>query len=155
MVDPRVSRTAAVADLHVPIRPGTNIAYLGGLIKYILDHELYQAEYVLHYTNASYLVDERFSFDEETGYFSGIEDDPARNAKKYDKSTWQYQRDGAGNILKDTTLTDPRCVLQQMKQFYAKYTLDMVGKITGVIRKSWRNPINFTLLPANPAKRGT
>ena len=154
VVDPRVSRTAAVADLHVPIRPGTNIAYLGGLIKYILDHELYQAEYVRHYTNASYLVDEGFSFDEETGYFSGIEDDPARNAKKYDKSTWQFQRDSDGNILKDESLTDPRCVLQLLKRFYAKYTLDMVSKITGCDPKILEESYKLYASTGQPGKAG-
>ena len=88
-VDPRLTRTGAVADLYVPIRPGTNCAYLGGLIAYILDNNLYHEEYVKHYTNATYLVNEDFDFDNVTGLFSGVEDDPARNAKAYDQSTWQ------------------------------------------------------------------
>jgi len=131
VVDPRISRTAAVADLHVPIRPGTNIAYLGGLINYILENELYQKEYVRHYTDAPFLVNEDFTFDEETGLFSGVQDDPARNAKKYDRSTWSYQKDAAGNIRQDPEMQNPQCVLQIMKQFYAQYTLDKVSKITG------------------------
>jgi anaerobic selenocysteine-containing dehydrogenase len=67
-----------VADLYVRIRPGTNIAYLGGLINYILENELYHKEYVQNYTNASFLMNEGFEFDEETGLFSGVADDPVR-----------------------------------------------------------------------------
>ncbi len=130
-VDPRVSRTAAVSDLHVPIRPGTNTAYLGGLMAYILNNELYHKEYVEHYTNATYLINEGYEFDEETALFSGVADDPARNAKKYDRATWQYQTDGEGKPLKDPTMENPQCVLQLMKKFYARYTLDNISKITG------------------------
>lgn len=131
VVDPRISRTAAVADLHVRIRPGTNIAYLGGLINYIFENELYHKEYVEHYTNASFLIEEAFDFDEETGLFSGVEDDPVRDAKKYNRQTWQYQKDKDGNILKNPTLDDPRCVMQLMKKHYRRYTIENVSKITG------------------------
>ena len=131
VVDPRVTRTAAVADLHVPIRPGTNIAYLGGMMSYIMENELYQEEYVKYYTNASYLLRDDFAWDDETGLFSGAEEDAPDKPIKYDKETWAYRKDGAGNVIKDMTLQDPRCVFQVMKQFYSRYTLDMVSKITG------------------------
>ncbi len=131
VVDPRVSRTAAVADLHVPIRPGTNVAYLGGLTAYILKNNLYHEEYVANYTNATCLVNEDFEFDEETGLYSGVQDNPARNAKAYDRSTWQYQTDEEGNVLKDPTMEDPNCVLQVMNRFYSKYSLENISKITG------------------------
>jgi len=131
VVDPRYTRTAAVADVYAPIRPGTNAAYLGGLINYILENELYHEEYVKHYTNATYLINEDFDFDEEEGLFSGVDDDPDRNAKMYDLETWQYQTDGNGNILKDPDMEDPNCVLQIMKRFYSKYSLDNISKITG------------------------
>ncbi len=133
-VDPRVSRTAAVADLHVPIRPGTNAAYLGGLIQYILQHNLYHKEYVENYTNATFLVNEGFKFDDITGLFSGVADDPSRSAKKYNRATWQYQTDEEGKPLKDPTMEHPQCVLQIMKKFYAKYSLDNISKITGCPR---------------------
>lgn len=131
VVDPRVTRTAAVADLHVPIRPGTNIAYLGGMMSYIMENELYQEEYVKYYTNASYLLRDDFAWDDETGLFSGAEEDAPDKPIKYDKETWAYRKDGAGNVIKDMTLQDPRCVFQVMKRFYSRYTLDMVSKITG------------------------
>ncbi len=130
-VDPRFTRTAAVADLYVPIRPGTNVAYLGGLIAYILNNELYHKEYVEHYTNASYLINENFEWDGETGLFTGVEDDPIRNAKKYDTTDWQYQTDDNGNVLKDPTMQDPNCVMQIMRRFYADYSLQNVSKMTG------------------------
>lgn len=153
-VDPRFSRTAAVSDLYVPIRPGTNVAYLGGLIAYILDNELYHKEYVEHYTNAAYLVHEGFEFDEETGLFSGIEDDPARNAKKYDLSTWQYQTDGEGNPLKDPYLKDPQCVLQLMKKFYMKYSLDNISKITGAPKDVLEESYKLFASTGQPGKAG-
>ena len=131
VVDPRVSRTAAVADLYVRIRPGTNIAYLGGLINYVLENDLYHKEYVHNYTNASFLINEGFDFDEETGLFSGPYDDPVRKATSYDRQTWQYQRDAQGNILKDSTFQDPNCVLQLTKKHYARYTIDNVSSMTG------------------------
>ncbi len=130
-VDPRFNRTAAVSDLYVPLRPGTNTAYLGGLVKYILDNELYHKEYVEHYTNGTYLIEEGFDFNEIEGVFSGIEDDPIRNAKKYDRTTWQYQRDENGEIKIDPTMEDPNCVLQLMRRHYEKYSIENISKITG------------------------
>ncbi len=131
VVDPRVSRTAAVADLYVPIRPGTNIAYLGGLINYVLQKGLYHKEYVENYTNATYLVNEGFALDEEMGFFSGVQDNAVRNSKSYNMATWQYQKDEEGNVLKDPTMEHPNCVFQLMKKLYAKYSLDNISKITG------------------------
>ncbi len=131
VVDPRISRTAAVADLYVQIRPGTNLAYLCGLINYILENERYHKDYVLHYTNASFLINPDFSFDEETGFFSGVQDDNIRNAKKYDQTTWNYQRDGAGNIRRDTSLNSPNCAFQLLKKHYRNYTIENVAAMTG------------------------
>ncbi len=142
VVDPRVTRTAAVADLHVPIRPGTNIAYLGGMMRYIMENDLYQEEYVKYYTNASYLLREDFVWDENTGLFSGAEEDAPDKPIKYDKETWGYRKDASGEVLKDPTLQDPRCVFQVLKHFYSRYTLQMVSKITGcdqaVLEESYR-----------------
>lgn len=130
-VDPRLCRTAAVSDLYVPIRPGTNIAYLGGLINYILENEKYHKEYVDNYTNASYLINENFSFDEVNGLFTGAEPDSVRSATKYSMADWQYQADADGNILKDPTLESPNCSFQLLKKHYSKYTISNISKITG------------------------
>jgi formate dehydrogenase major subunit len=92
-IDPRFTRTSAIADLHVPLRIGTDIAFLGGLIKYVLDNDLYFKEYVVAYTNAAALVGEEFVDAEDLdGLFSGF--DP--ESKTYDQSSWQYEpADGA------------------------------------------------------------
>jgi formate dehydrogenase-N alpha subunit len=124
-VDPRFNRTAAVSDLYVPIRAGSDIAFLGGLIHYALNHKLYQADYVRQHTNASFLVREGFSF--EDGHFSGW--DAAKNT--YDRSTWQYELDGQGYARVDPSLEHPRCVFQLMKRHYERYTSGKVAEICG------------------------
>ncbi len=75
VVDPRYTRSAAQADLFACIRPGTDIAFYGGLINYIIYNDLWQDEYVQNYTNARYLIDPDFEFDPETGLFSGCDDE--------------------------------------------------------------------------------
>src|SRR5881398_2209159 len=97
-VDPRFTRTSAVADLHVPIRAGSDIAFLGGLIRYVIEREVYFRDYVLHYTNAATLVDEAFEDTEDReGVFSGLieyKGDPLNgNLGAYEGSSWQYQRE--------------------------------------------------------------
>lgn len=124
-VDPRYTRTSAKAHIYAPIRAGTDIAFLGGLIKYILDNELYHKEYVVEYTNAPFLINPEFSF--EDGLFSGY--DPT--TRKYDKSSWSYQVDEQGIPKEDPTLQDPHCVFQLLKKHYEKYDLDTVSSITG------------------------
>ena len=90
---------------YVPLRSGTDIAFLGGMIKYILDNNKYFEEYVENYTNASFIVDEKFDFND--GLFSGY--DPATS--KYDKVTWAYQDWMTKGVpQKDPTLQNPHCV---------------------------------------------
>src|SRR5690349_14009803 len=87
-VDPRFTRTSAIADLHVPLRAGSDIAFLGGLIKHVLDNEKYFKEYVVAYTNAAAILREDFQDTEDLdGLFSGY--DP--ETKHYDESTWEYE----------------------------------------------------------------
>ena len=127
-VDPRFSRTSAMADQHVAIRAGTDIAFLGGLIHRVLETEAYFQEYVLHYTNAATLVSEEFVDTEELGgVFSGF--DPETGT--YDPSTWKYE-DGTGAVRRDETLQHPRCVFQILRRHFARYTPGMVASITGV-----------------------
>jgi formate dehydrogenase major subunit len=125
VVDPRLTRTAAVADLYVPIRPGTDIAWLAGLINYLLSNDKIQQDYVKSFTNASYLIKEGYGFND--GLFTGYQE-----AKRdYDRSSWNYELDEQGVIKADDTLQDPRCVFQLMKQHYRRYTPEMVERITG------------------------
>ncbi len=122
-VDPRLTRTGAVADIHLAIRPGTDIAFLGGLMKYSLENELYHHDYIVNYTNAGYILRDDYSFGD--GVFSGLQDNT------YDRSSWQYQLDSDGKPEQDETLEHPRCVFQVMKQHYSRYNKDAVVNITG------------------------
>ena len=131
VVDPRFNRTASVADLHAPIRSGTDIAFLMGVIRYLLETNQIQHEYVKHYTNASFLVNEGYKF--EDGLFSGF--DEAKG--KYDKSTWNYQFDENGHAKRDMTLQHPRCVINVLKEHVSRYTPEMVEKVTGVKQKTF------------------
>ena len=125
-VDPRFTKTSTKADLYARIRSGADIAVLGGMIKYILDNDLIFKDYVVNYTNASFIIGDKFSFND--GIFAGY--DPA--TKSYDKSQWAFAMDENGNPKKDPTLEDPRCVYQMLKKHYARYDLDKVCSISGM-----------------------
>src|SRR3712207_5454447 len=86
-VDPRFTRTSAMADQYVPLRAGTDVAFLGGLVRYVLEHGRYFHDYVLHYTNAASIIREDFRDTEDLeGLFSGFKPEG-----KYDVDTWQYE----------------------------------------------------------------
>ena len=132
-VDPRFTRTSALADLHVPLRSGTDIAFLGGLINYVLEHERYFKEYVLRYTNAAFVVNDEYRDSEDLeGIFSGL--DPEKGT--YDLSTWGYEVGSGGEHeparpKRDDTLRHPRCVLNLVRRHYRRYTPEMVERICG------------------------
>src|SRR5881628_3602506 len=129
-VDPRFSRTSAVADLYVPIRPGSDIAFLGGLINYVLTNEKWFKEYVLAYTNASALVsDDYVDAEDNGGLFSGY--DP--KSSSYDNASWAYAGTGPAKHgpARDETLQHPRSVFQILKRYYARYTPQMVERVCG------------------------
>jgi len=128
-VDPRFTRTSARCDIHVPLRSGTDIAFLGGMIKHIIDNNMIQEEYVKYYTNASQIVNPDFSF--KDGLFSGY--DAAK--RSYKKDTWTTMKDAAGIPIRDYTLQDPNCVYQMLKKHYERYTLEKVSSITGVSKE--------------------
>jgi len=148
-VDPRFNRTAAVSDLYVPIRAGSDIAFLGGLIHYSLSRNLYQAEYVRQHTNASFLVKEGFGFSD--GHFSGWDE----TKKNYDKSTWQYDLDGQGYAKIDPTLEHPRSVFQLMKKHYARYTPEVVAGICGCTAAEFEKAAAIICTAAATDKSGT
>ncbi len=129
-VDPRFTRTSAKAHIWAPIRSGTDIAFLGGMIKYITEdiekNPQYNREYLQEYTNAGWLINPKYGFND--GIFSGY-DTSARAYK--DKSSWQYQLDAAGIPKQDKTFRDPDCVFQLLKKHYARYDMDTVSKVTG------------------------
>ncbi len=156
-VDPRFTRTSALADTFVPLRAGTDIAFLGGIINYVLTHELDFREYVVAYTNAATILSEDFVDTEDLdGLFSGF--DP--ETRTYDPTSWQYatqqddgeerqdqveQRETAsamqhethgasveGDPPRDETLQHPRCVYQVLKRHFARYTPELVADTCGV-----------------------
>ena len=125
-VDPRFTQSAAKAHLYAPIRSGADIAFLGGMIKYILDNKLYLEEYVKNYTNATFLVNPELKMPgQNKGVFSGLVNG------KYEKDTWSYQTGADGVIKKDPTMRDHNCVFQLLKKHYSRYTPEVVSKITG------------------------
>jgi formate dehydrogenase major subunit len=134
-VDPRFTRTSSKADIYAPLRCGTDIAFLSGMLKYILDNDLYFKEYTTEYTNASFLVNPDFKLPgDNNGVFSGLvgtkTDEGIVNAK-YDKSTWSFQKNADGTPKKDKTLKDPNCVFQLLKKHVSRYDIKKVSTITG------------------------
>ena len=92
VVDPRFTRTAAVSDLFLQIRAGSDMAFLGGMIRYAIENNRIAHEYLMNYTNAAFLVKDGFQLPDESGVFSGF--DAATGT--YDRSTWNYEDAGAG-----------------------------------------------------------
>ena len=126
VVDPRFTRSAAVADVYAPIRPGTDIAFLSGVMRYLLGNNKIHQEYVKAYTNASYIVKEGFAFND--GLFTGFN---AERKAYADRSTWDYELDEQGMAKVDETLQNPRCAINLLKAHVERYTPEMVERITG------------------------
>lgn len=148
-IDPRFNRTAAVSDCYVPIRSGTDIAFLGGLIHYTLTHDLYQRDYVKLHTNASFLIKEGFSF--QDGLFSGWNE----GKKAYDKSSWGYELDSHGYAKIDPTLEHPRSVFQLMKNHYLRYTPEAVASICGCSIEEFEKAAAIICSTGRPDRQGT
>ena len=150
-VDPHFSRTSASANLYVPIRAGSDIAFLGGLINYVITHDKWFKEYVVAYTNASSIINEGYRDSEDgDGIFSGFD----AEHKRYDSETWSYEgpTEGAEDAAshsghgqegtspakhqpaRDETLQHPRCVFQILKRHYVRYTPEMVERVCGTPR---------------------
>jgi formate dehydrogenase major subunit len=151
-VDPRFTRSAAKSDLYAPLRSGTDIAFLGGLINYIIQNKLYFEQYVRDYTNSAYLVNGDFKMPGElAGLFSGY--DPKK--RSYDVKAWSFQTDKDGNTLKDPTMQDPNCVFQLMKKHYGRYTPDLVSKTTGTPKEKLLEVYKLFASTGKPDKAGT
>ena len=159
-IDPRYTRTSALAHRHVPLRAGSDIVFLGALIKYVLDNEKDFREYVLAYTNAAAILREDFRDTEDLdGLFSGFD----LQQRHYEAETWAYeetetapaagQREvtsghhkhtaraemyGSGGATmrikpkRDETLTHPRCVYQVLKRHFSRYTPELVQDVCGI-----------------------
>ena len=148
-VDPRFTHSSSKADFYVQLRVGTDIAFLGGMINYILNNDKYFKQYVIDSTNGPTVVGERFGFSD--GLFSGFNADK----KSYDKKTWAFEIDANGVPVRDETLTHPRCVLQLLKKHYDRYTLDKVSETTGTPKEDLLRVYETFASTGAPDKAGT
>jgi len=148
-VDPRFTRTSSKADIYVRLRSGTDIAFLGGMIKYILDNELYDEFYVKNYTNATFILTDKYSFSD--GLFAGY--DPTK--RSYDKSFWAFEKDEKGIPKRDMSLKNERCVFQQLKKHYSRYTTEKVVAITGTPQEDLERVYKTYAATGVPTKAGT
>ncbi len=153
-VDPRYTRTSSKADIYTALRSGTDIAFLGGMIKYILDNKLYNQDYVASYTNAPFLVKKGFKF--EKGFFSGYKKNTSGPILgKYDKSSWSFQMDDKGIPKKDRSLKNKRSVFQLLKKHFSRYNLDVVSKVTGTPREDLQRVYKAYTATGAQGKAGT
>ena len=166
-VDPRFTRTSAIADIYAPLRSGSDIAFLGALVNRVLQTERYFKEYVLAFTNASFIVGEAFVDTEDLdGLFSGFNDEPDSGTHlhdrgsqglmgrddnvaapgTYDPSSWQFEMetveryDGTGTVQspkRDETLQHPRCVINVLRRHFARYDAGLVEETCGMPRASF------------------
>ena len=117
---------SALCDAYVGIRAGSDIAFLGGVINYVLTHERWFSEYVLNYTNASTIIEEGFQDTEDLGgLFSGY--DAEKRAYEPAEGRWAYE----GSPPRDPTLQHPRCVMQLLRKHFARYTPETVADVCG------------------------
>lgn len=149
VVDPRFTRTASVADFYAPIRTGSDIVFLGGVINYLLTNDKIQHEYVKNYTDMPFIVSEAFQFTD--GIFSGYDE----KAHKYDKTTWDYEKDDQGYAKVDMTMQHPRCVYNLMKAHYARYTPEKVESVCGTPKAKFLAVCEMLATTARPDRAGT
>lgn len=176
-VDPRFSRTSAMANIWAPLRAGSDILFLGGLIRYVLESGKDFREYVIHYTNASCILPEDFKDTEELGgVFSGWD----AKKQKYDASSWLYEgsavdqeaadrgtgshsghsKHGTGMAAdlsiseRDVTLNHPRCVYQVLKKHFARYTPELVERFCGVSKDRFLKIAETFCSASGPEKTG-
>ena len=149
VVDPRYTRSASKADIYAQVRPGTDIAFLGGMINYALQNRMIHEEYVRDYTNATFLVGEKYDF--KDGMFCSFDD----QEKTYDLKSWAYETDASGMPRRDLTMNNPRSVFQLLKTHYSRYTVDMVCSITGTRKEDYLKVVQNFCATGRPDKAGT
>ena len=119
------TRSASVADFYAPIRQGTDIAFLLGVINYCIANDKVQWRYRRRSQTRTYLVKDGFAY--QDGLFTGY--DEAR--RDYNRSTWDYEIGEDGFVVADETLQNPRCVWNLLKAHVSIYTPEMVERICG------------------------
>ena len=148
-VDPRFTRTSAKANFYTALRSGTDIAFLGGMINYIMQNDLYFKEYVAYYTNACFILGKKYGF--KDGLFSGYNP----KTRSYDKSYWAFDYDKDGIPEKDYSLKNSRCVFQQLKKHFSRYTVDKVSEITGTPKEDLLKVYQTYAATGQKGKAGT
>jgi formate dehydrogenase major subunit len=150
VVDPRFTRTAAVADVYAPLRPGTDIAFLNGIIRHALATGRFHEDYVKLHTSGPYIINEKYSFND--GLFSGFNEEQGQ----YDKTTWAYEADPQTKAyMVDPTMKHPRCVFQLLKKHVERYTPEMVERICGTPKDQFLKVADVVTSTGNAARVGT
>src|SRR5580765_7805204 len=149
-VDPRFTRTAATADLYAPIRAGSDIAFLLGIIRYAIDTKRFHEDYVKIHTNAPYIIGEKYGFDD--GLFTGFD----QGSGTYDKTAWAYEADPkTKSYSTDPTLQNPRCVFKLLKEHVDRCTPEMVERICGTPKDTFLKVCEIVTSTGNAQKAGT
>ena len=149
VVDPRFTRSASVADYYAPIRTGTDIVFLGGVIRYLIENDKVQHEYVRKYTDLSFVVREDFDF--EDGLYSGYNEE----SRTYDQSSWDYELGEDGYVVTDPSLRHPRSVFQLLKKHYERYTPEMVERVCGTPADQFIKVCEMLASTSGPDRAGT
>lgn len=149
VVDPRYTRSASVSDFYAPIRQGTDIAFLLGVINYCIQNDKVQWDYVRAFTNASYIVKDGFAY--QDGLFTGY--DPEK--REYDRQTWDYVIGDDGYAVTDETLQNPRCVWNLLKAHVSTYTPEMVERICGTPKEKFLKVAEMIAECSSPTKTMT
>ncbi len=154
-IDPRFTRTAAVSDHYAPLRVGSDIAFLLGMIRYAIETKRFHHDYVKLHTNAAYVISDKYKF--EDGLFSGFD----KEKGEYDKGAWAYEAEAdaagekKGGYKLDPTLEDPRCVFQLLKAHVARYTPEMVESICGTPKDKFLKSAEIITSTGTADKVGT
>ena len=149
VVDPRFNRSASVSDYYAPIRPGSDIAFLMGVIRWCMENDKIQWDYVRNYTNASYLVREDFGWHD--GLFTGYDEEN----RTYDQETWEYQIGEDGYVMTDPSLEDPRCVWNMLRQHVDVYTPEFVENLCGTPKERFLTICGMIGETSSPTKTMT
>src|SRR5450631_3812789 len=149
VVDPRFTRSASVADVYAPIRQGTDIAFLLGLINYCISNGKVQWEYVKAFTNAAYVVKDGFAYHD--GLFTGYDE----KKRDYDKSSWDYVIGDDGYAVVDETLENPRCVWNLLQNHVSIYTPELVERICGTPKDKFEKIAAMIAETSSPTKTMT
>jgi formate dehydrogenase-N alpha subunit len=145
--DPRYTRTSSIADYYAPLRPGTDIAFIGGMINYALQNNRINKDYVSEYTNAAYIINPEFRF--QNGYFNGFKN------TNYNNEAWDYEKDKKGVPRIDKTLKNDNTVFQILKKHFSRYTPDVVSRITGCPEDTYLKIAEIFTSTFKPDKAGT